>query len=111
MLRPNRKDCFKYFPRILLQLLVSKAHSAVFLIQFENNYLDRITYTAEFRRMLDFLGPAEVRNVDQTVNSFFKFDEQAEVGEVANCSLLLRLQRISLINFSPWVLFQLLEPK
>ena len=55
MLRSNSEDGFEHFPRILLQLLVSKAHSAVFLVQFENDDFDWIAYTAELRRMLDLL--------------------------------------------------------
>ena len=34
--------------------------------------------------MLDLLGPAQVRNVDQAVDALLDFDEYAEVREVTH---------------------------
>ena len=47
MLRSHGKDGFEYFPWVLLELLVSEAHATVVLVQFQNHYLDLVSYAAE----------------------------------------------------------------
>ena len=44
--------------------------------------------------MLHLLGPAQVRDVDQTVNTLLELNEDTEVGEVANLSGVLAANRI-----------------
>ena len=47
----------------------------------------------------------------QTVDAFFQFNEQAEVGEVAHLSFLLGFDRVTCFDVLPWVLGQLLQTK
>ena len=47
MFRSYGKDGFEYFPWVLLELLVSKAHATVVLIQFQNYHLYFVSYAAE----------------------------------------------------------------
>ena len=103
------KDAFKHFPGILLDLLVSQAHATIFLVKFKNDNLNFITHIAELGRMLDLFGPAQIRDVNQSINSFFKLHEQAKVGEVANGSFLLGLDWIAPLNVLPRVHRQLFE--
>ena len=89
VLRSHSKYGFEYFPRVFFELLVAEAHAAIVFVQFENNNINGITNAAEFRRVLDFLRPAQVRNVNKTINAFFELYEQTKVGEVAYGSRLL----------------------
>ena len=89
VLRTNCENGLEYFPWVFFELLVAQAHAAVVLVQFEHHNFDFITDAAELRGVLDFLGPAQVRNVHQTIDSFFKLDKETEVREVANDALLL----------------------
>ena len=87
---------FEYIPRILFELLVAEAQTTVFLVDFQNHYVDVCTDLSEFRRMFNLLRPRQVRDVDQTVNTFFYFYEYAEVSEVANLGNVLAAYRILL---------------
>ena len=89
VLASNSEDTFKDLPRVLFDLLVAEAHAAVFLVQLEHHHFNLVSDIAEFRWVLDFLGPAEVRDVDKAVDAFLQLDEQAEVGEVADLAFLL----------------------
>ena len=111
VLAADREHALEDLPWILFDLLVTEAHAAVFLVQFEHHDFDFVAHVAELRGVLDFLGPAEVRNVHQTVDAFFQFDKQAEVGEVAHLSFLLGFHRVSCFDVLPWVLGQLLQAK
>ena len=75
---------FKGVPGVVFELLVTEAEATVFLVDFEDLNFDGRTDLSEFAGVFDLLGPREVRDVDQAVNSFFEFYEYAEVSEVAN---------------------------
>src|SRR5271155_162201 len=59
--------------------------------------------------MLDALGPAQVRDVHQTVDTVFDLDESAKVGQVANATFDIGSCRIALDQMLPWILEQLLH--
>ncbi len=100
---------FEYIPGVFFELLVTEAQATVFLVDFQNLYVDVGTNLSEFRRMLHLLGPRQVRDVDQTVNTFFDFYEYTEVSEVANlCSVLAAYGILSFDSF-PRILLQLLD--
>ena len=82
--RTHSEDGLKDIPRILLQLLVTQAETTVLGIHFQNNHVDRLTNFGELGRMFDFLGPGEVRDVDQAVNTLFELNEDTEVGMPAS---------------------------
>lgn len=88
---------------------MAQAHPTVFLVQFQDDYVDCIAHGTELARVLDFLRPAEVRNVHQTIDAFLQLDEQAEVREVPNGARMLRIHRVPGFDFCPWVRFQLLQ--
>ena len=109
VLAAHREHALEDLPWVLFDLLVAEAHAAVVLVQFEHNDFDLVAHVAELGGVLDLLGPAEVRDVHQTVDAFFQFDEQAEVGEVAHLSFLLGLHGVPCFDVLPWILGQLLQ--
>ena len=68
---------------VRLQLLDAERQPLVLGIDLEDDRLDLVALFEYFARMLDALGPRQVRNVNQAVDSFLDFDEGAEVREVA----------------------------
>ena len=74
------------FPWILLELFVTERETTVLFVDFEYCNLDLSTDLSKLVRVFDLLGPAEVADVDKTVNALFDLNEYAEVGEVANLS-------------------------
>ena len=61
--------------------------------------------------MLYFLGPAEVADVNQAVNTFLQLNEYTKVGEVANLGIVLRTNRILALDSLPGILLELLDTK
>ena len=59
--------------------------------------------------MLNLLGPAEVADVDQTIDTLFELNEYAEVGEVANLSGVLAANRIFNLDSLPGIFLELLD--
>ena len=107
--RINGKDRFEYVPRILFQLFVTQAQSSVVLVDFKNYNIDLSTDLSEFCRMFYFLRPRQVRDVDQSVNSFFDLYEYTEVREVTHDSFMFRTNSIFLLDILPRVVFQLFD--
>ena len=109
VLAAHGEHAFEDFPWVFFQLLVSEAHAAVLLVEFEHDDFDFVPHVAELRGVFDFLRPAEVRDVHQTVDAFFELNEQTEVREVANDAFLLGVDRVTLVDLGPRVLLQLLH--
>ena len=103
------KYSFKYIPRIFFELLVAKAQATVFLVDFQNLYVDVCTNLSEFRRMFNLLRPRQVRDVNQAVNTFFDFNEYTEVSEVTNFCSVLAADRILLFDSFPRIRLQLFD--
>ena len=61
--------------------------------------------------MFYLLRPREVANVDKSVNTFFEFNENTEVSEVANFSSVLRFNRLFHFDSLPWIFLELLDAK
>ena len=59
--------------------------------------------------MLYLLGPREVGDVDQTINTLFKLYKDTEVGEVANLGSVLASNGIFHLDSSLGIFFQLLD--
>ena len=88
---------------------MAEAQAAVCLVDFEDNNIKLCAQLRELRRMLNFLRPREVRDVHETINAFFQFNEYAEVGEVAYLALVLRANGIFLFDVLPRIFFELLD--
>src|SRR5271168_3713252 len=83
-------------PDIRLQLLHAQGQAAIFRLNTQNHSLDLLALLQHFRRMLDALGPAQVRDMHQAVDAVLDLDEGAKVGEVANAAFDNRSRRITL---------------
>ena len=59
--------------------------------------------------MADLLRPRHVRNVQQTVDAFFEFDERTVVGQVADLSVDLFSDRVLVFDLVPRVVLSLLH--
>src|ERR1035438_7866629 len=96
-------------PHIGLKLLHAQGQAA--LVGFNGQYdgLHLVALLQHFGRMLHALGPAQVADVDQPVDSVFDFDERAEVGQVADFAFHHRAHRELLVQTFPGIRFQLLQ--
>ncbi len=74
-------------PNIGLQLLDAQREAAILRLNAENNSLDLFALLYDFRWVLDALGPTQVGDVYEAVDSVFDFNEGTEIGEVANAAL------------------------
>ena len=74
-------------PDIRLKLLDAERETAVFGLDAEHDRANLLALLQDFGRVLDALGPAEVRDVDEAVDAVFNLDEGSEVGEVADAAL------------------------
>src|ERR1043166_761664 len=61
--------------------------------------------------MLHALGPGEIAHMHQTVDSFFDFDERAEVGHVAHATFYHAADAVTAIDRGPRVRLELLQPE
>ena len=96
-------------PDVGLQLLDAQREAAVLRLNAENDCLHLFALLHNLRRMLDALGPAQVRDVHQAVDSVLDFDESAEVCQVAHPALDDGPSRILLRQILPGILEQLLH--
>ncbi len=103
------KDTLEYVPRILFKLLVTQAQTAVFFIDFQYLNLDFCSDLRKFRRVLDFLRPRKVGDMNQTVYAFFDLDEYTEVCKVTYFGMMTRTDSIFLSMFSQGSAFQLFD--
>ncbi len=105
----NGKHGFKHIPRVLFQLFVSKAQSAVFLVDIQHNHLDAFTDLGKLCRVLDFLAPGKVADVNQAIYTFFKLNKDSKVGKVPDCSCGFCADGILLMDVFPWIRDQLFD--
>src|SRR5208282_5729328 len=101
----------KALPHIGLQLLDSERETAILRLDTENDSLHLFALLHYFRRMLDALGPAKVRDVNQAVDAVFDFNEGAKVGQVAHAAFNHCAGGIALREVLPWILEKLLHAK
>ena len=59
--------------------------------------------------MFDFFRPAQITDVNQTVNTFFNFNKYTKIGKVANCCFMFGTQTKFGFNIFPWISFQLFD--
>src|ERR1700736_4676872 len=96
-------------PDIRLKLLDAERKPAILRLDAENDGLDLLTLPDNFGRMLDALGPAQVRYVDESVDTVFDLDESTEVGEVADAALDDGADGVLVLKLLPRILLELLH--
>src|SRR6202044_1064387 len=73
-------------PDIRLELLDAERQAAVLRLNAEDDRTDLLALLENFRRMLNALGPAQVRDVNEAIDAVFDLDEGAEVGKIADAA-------------------------
>src|SRR2546421_8438430 len=68
-------------PRIAAELLHTQTDAFVLRIDPQHHRFDIVTLLQRLRRMAYFLGPREIRNMHQSIDSGFDLDERAEIGD------------------------------
>src|SRR3990170_589515 len=71
---------------------------------------DHLTLPQHIRRSL-YLLPADLGNMDQSLDPFFEFDEGPEIGHIGHSSVDPLSLSISPSHLFPGVLGQLLDPE
>ena len=97
------------FPRILLELLVTQAQTTVLLVDVENDNVNGSVNLGELARVLDLLGPRQVADVNQALNTLFHLNKDAEVGEVAHLGGVLAANGVLLLDGVPRIVGELLD--
>ena len=96
-------------PRVFGQLLDTKRDTLLFLINFEHNTLDLLTFLQGFAGMIEFLCPAQIADVNKAVDAGFDLDKCAVIGKAADLGGDDRAGRILLCGDRPRVGLGLLE--
>ena len=99
----------KYIPGVLFQLLVSERETTVLLVNLQHDNIDGGTNLSELAGVLNLLGPAQVADMNQAVNTFLNLCKYTEVGEVAYLGGVLAAHRILLLDVLPGIFLQLLD--
>src|SRR5258708_19402877 len=71
-------------PRIGLEILDGQRHPPILGIDAGNYRVDLLPLLQNFSGMLDSTRPGNIRNVDQTVDAVFDFDERAKIRHIAD---------------------------
>src|SRR5271155_3075266 len=95
------------FPDIGLKLLHAERQAPLVGLNRQHHSLYAITLLQHLRRMLHALGPAEVADVHQAVDTVLDFDKGAEVGQIAHAALDRHAHGIFVVQRIPGILRQL----
>ena len=90
-------------PGIRLKLFDSQTDASFVRINVQNLNFDFVIFSDEIFRMLDAFRPGHFRDVNQSFNARFEFDERAVIGDARNFSRNARTYRIKFFDRSPRV--------
>ena len=96
-------------PRILLELLQTKAHLALVAVEGEDDGLYLVAYLQEVLSGTQVLTPRHLGDVDQTLDARLDFDEGTVVGHDDNLALDMVADLEVLVEAIPWVRGELLQ--
>src|SRR5450631_661227 len=99
------------FPRIDEGLFQAKRNAALNGINFENLNLDLLACRDDLARMHVLFGPGHFRDMDETFDPRFEFDERAVIGDVCHPALKPRAERVFRFYVLPRIFEQLLHAK
>ena len=105
--RTVRRD--KAFPRARREVLHRQRKPLAALVDIGDDRLDFLVFLQNVLRMLDLLGPRDIRNMDKPVDAFFKLDKRAKVGDVSHAAVNLATDRIAEIDRVPRIVLELLH--
>src|ERR1700752_4918634 len=104
---PDLVFLIDFFPRIRVKLFNAEADTLIDFINVKYDCLDFVVLLQPFARMIDFACPAEVRNVDHSVDPLFKCNECTVGCHVANLACDTRPDDILMLDRVPWIRLEL----
>ena len=107
----NRVLKLEIRPRVGQNLLVAQGYPTVFLVDTQNDHVDRVAALHNLRWMLNPAGPGHIRNMHKSVDPILYLHKCAEGGQIANLARNLGAYRIFEIKSQPGIRFELLETK
>src|ERR1043165_1217293 len=90
-------------PWVLLNLLHAETDATRFRIDPEHFNVDRVTRVDNLAGVLHSLGPAHLRNVDQTLDPGFELDKRAVVSDACNLPINPRSRRKTFLDRLPGI--------
>ena len=99
------------FPRVAAALLETKRDAALAEVDIEDHHLDLLRGRDDLARMNVLLRPAHFRDMDQTLDTGFQFDERAVVGDVGHAAFQLGADRELALDALPRIGLKLLHAK
>ncbi len=107
--RPNREQIDKGFPRVVLALFQPQADPPLVGIDFQHHYFDFLAGRNNLAGVNILFCPAHLRDVDQTFDAGFKFNERAVIGDVADPAGKSAADRVLDFHAVPGIGFELLH--
>ncbi len=98
-----------FVPGIIGELFDAQRESFMIFVNVQDNGLHFLTLLINLRRMFDSLGPGNIGNMHQTVDTFIDTDKNTEVGNVFYSAFNGGTDRIFLPDDIPRIGFDLLE--
>src|SRR3954452_10525159 len=98
-------------PLVRQELFDRERETLILAVDADHARLHRVALLQHLVRMLQAAVPRHVRDVNQSVDAVFDFDESAEVGEVADLARDDGADRITLGDSVPRILFESFQRK
>src|SRR5229473_728265 len=95
---------------VLTQRLDRQPDAPFLAVDLDHDCLDLVAHLVERRRLVDAL-VAELRDMDESLDTRFDLDEHAKVGDRFDLALDRAADRMALRERLPWIRFDLLEPE
>ena len=85
--RPGRIHFGESFPGIAGELFDTEGEAFAGDVDVEDDGFDFVTAFVDFGWVADFLCPADVGDMDETIDAIFDADEETEIGDIADFAL------------------------
>lgn len=105
--RPRGITIGEGFPGIVCKLFNTEAEAFVGDIDIEDDGFDFVAFFVDFGGVTNFLSPADIGDMDETVDAVFDADEEAEIGDIANFAFNDGADRIFFLEDFPGIGFGL----
>ena len=96
-------------PRVFAQLFNAEADALVRLVDVDNFGFDFFALFQDFARLIDLLRPAQVGDVNHSVDAFIEFDERAVSGHVADLAFHAAADGEFLLDLVPRIRLELTQ--
>ena len=105
--RTERIAFLEFIPRIARELFDAEAEAFVGDVDVEDDGFDFIAFLVDFVRVANFLRPADIGDVDETIDAIFDADEETEIGDIADFALDDRADGVFFFEDFPRIRFGL----